>query len=157
MKILYLHGLLAVPNPARIAFLEGLGHTVTAPQLFYPAAGLWQAALAWERPDFIVGFSMGGLFGDALGRAWGVPVLSFNPALPHAGLRQFSFPPPEQPVLSRPHHIVLGLRDEIVDPAATARIAATDPLYRLYPEPEMPHRAAPAVFERYAKQVLMGV
>lgn len=158
--LLSLHGLHAKPHPQKVDALTRLGWRVLAPHIDYQQPGVWQRLMDTLDSDegelaWVVGSSMGGYVGEAIARLKGVPMLSFNPALPY---RTNIDPllPPDLPPLTEPHHIVLGMQDDVIDPHATKKLVAalTDWPYVIYEESEMGHRTPSAVFARYAERVI---
>jgi len=113
-KILYLHGLDSALSPEKRAVLERY-FAVVSPQLDYrntPDMFVRLSALvAVEKPDAIIGSSMGGRFAYYLAAKYALPALCFNPAL---GYRPFEIDLPEVGTAHNPIVFVLGGKDAVV-------------------------------------------
>ena len=162
--LLYLHGLHATPHPQKVDALARLGWAVHAPHIDYQTPGVWRRLLdgldgaiieSGEPLQWVVGSSMGGYVGEAIARLRGVPMLSFNPALPYR-TQIDPLLPPDLPPLAHPHHVVVGLQDEVIDPQATLAAIAerADWPYQVYQVEHMGHRNPPELFAGYAQQVI---
>ena len=153
MKILYLHGLEAVPHPQKMAVLEKRGHEVFAPHIQYKDyKNTDEIFVAVEKmaveyaPEFIVGSSFGGFFGYWLGHSLGAEQLLFNPALCYNSM-----------LMPTPSHIqvreelcswvVLGAKDETISPELNANFFENKPFSRVITCQWLGHRIDLATFE----------
>lgn len=125
MNILYLHGLDSKLNPLKRKILEKYGN-VFAPDVDYynnkNAIGTVLNQYSKVDINTVVGSSMGGFAGYHIADALDRPALLFNPALKYRSIEQIV------PSLSEPHqnfkHIVIGQRDEVVNPVDTLSFLA---------------------------------
>jgi pimeloyl-ACP methyl ester carboxylesterase len=124
-KILYLHGLESSNVCDKVDFLKERCN-VLAPAIDYRRDDI-EAFLLDQinsfRPDLIIGSSMGGFAGLALANRFGIDCIAFNPAihsrsfepnfitLPYDDMR-YGFNPV----------VILGLEDDVIDPAKTEDI-----------------------------------
>ena len=120
-KILYLHGLDAVPKPEKIAILQQAG-SVSAPKLNYRALkddftlfNELADSIKIEQITNIVGSSFGGYMGFYLSEFCKIPAILFNPAISFKSLDV-----PVTKIFSDiPKTIILGIRDDVVNPIET--------------------------------------
>lgn len=122
MKILYLHGLDAVPKIEKIRIIESCGHYVLAPELNYRHFENNHALfedmkyfIINEDISYIVGSSFGGYFGFHLAEYFNLPAILFNPAV----YAQSLYVPVETKFSDSAKIIVLGINDDLVDPQMT--------------------------------------
>ena len=152
MNILYIHGLESKLSQEKKKILEKYGK-VFAPDLNYyenPEA-IASILKQYSEVDIntVIGSSMGGFAGYHISDALDRPALLFNPALKERSVEQripeinntcFSF-----------KQIVLGQRDEVVNPAHTLQFLSerldqtTD--FQIHLRHEMQHRVEPECFE----------
>lgn len=122
-KILYLHGLDAIPKPEKVSILERAG-IVMAPKLNYRAfigdITLFNEladAITLEKITHIVGSSFGGYMGFYLSEFCKIPGVLFNPALSYKSL--------DVPVIKSysdtKKTIILGIFDDVIDPKMTKK------------------------------------
>ena len=130
MKIAFLHGLESKAGCDRVSWLKAQGHEVYNPQLFYVWDNSYEKvseAFSKNKPDLIIGSSMGGWFAWNLGKDFGIPVLLLNPAL-HSRI----FDPEMEPVreqLPSKVYVALGAKDIVIDPETTIQwLYENDPL-----------------------------
>ena len=84
MNVWYLHGLESPVGGPKVDFLHSVADKVYAPKMDYNHPEMFSSLLKlakYNKPDLIIGSSMGGYFADALGSHLDVEVLLFNPAL----------------------------------------------------------------------------
>lgn len=120
MNILYLHGLDSSLSTEKRSILEKYG-AVYAPQIDYRKdANSIETILSHFNSmhiNAIVGSSMGGFAAYYIADALQQPALLFNPALAYRSV------PQETPNIANPNsnlkHIVLGAKDETIDPKTT--------------------------------------
>ena len=146
-SVIYFHGLETKPGGIKVEFLDQEVDFIEAPAMDYTKEGTFQEWLDYvkaEEPDLIIGSSMGGYFAMALGTHTGIPILVFNPALHsrtieidglHSGTEKLK------------GLVVLGKKDEVVNPGPTVRMLAGDwNNLDLVIEKEMGHRVPLDVF-----------
>ncbi|MFH1049966.1 MAG: YqiA/YcfP family alpha/beta fold hydrolase [bacterium] len=120
-RILYLHGLDAVPKPEKVELLMKAG-TILSPKLNYRAfkddITLFNEladSIKIENITNIVGSSFGGYMGFYLSEFCKIPAVLFNPAI--------SFKSLEVPVINAFSNtaktIILGIRDDVINPIET--------------------------------------
>ena len=85
MKVWYLHGLESDPGGPKVDFLNEVADEVFAPEMNYKNhklfGELFRKISKGDKPDLIIGSSMGGFFADALASHFGINTILFNPAL----------------------------------------------------------------------------
>ena len=119
MNVWYLHGLESKVGGPKVDFLLEVAEKVFAPYMNYNALGMFESLLKLaklDKPDLIIGSSMGGYFADALGSHLDTEVLLFNPALHSRPIE------PEGVTYGETNwerNFVVGTEDKIIDPKAT--------------------------------------
>tara|TARA_R110001592_G_scaffold288735_1_gene557856 strand:+ start:223 stop:711 length:489 start_codon:yes stop_codon:yes gene_type:complete len=122
MKIAFLHGLESRSGCDRVSWLKAQGHEVYNPQLFYAWDSCYERVtndFLKDKPDLIIGSSMGGWFAWNLGKDFGIPVLLLNPAM-----HSRTFDPEMEPVreqLASKVYVALGREDKTIDPVETVK------------------------------------
>lgn len=152
MNILYIHGLDSKLNDQKKRMLEKYGK-VFAPDLdYYKDPNAIESILEMYRHvdmNTVVGSSMGGFAGYYISNALDRPALLFNPALQSRSVEQNI--PELNASGSGFKQIVIGQRDEVVNPADTLHFlserlnGAID--FHLNIRHEMQHRVEPDCFE----------
>lgn len=125
MNILYLHGLDSSLNAEKKIILEKYG-TVYAPLIDYRKDTTSIETIFFHYKDLdinaIIGSSMGGFAGYYIADALQRPALLFNPALAYRSV------PQEIPAIEKNFpklkHIILGAKDETIDPKDTLHFLA---------------------------------
>lgn len=160
MNILYLHGLDSSLNDEKCAILEKYGK-VYAPLIEYRKDANRVAFLIDEfkdkEIDVVIGSSMGGFAGYYIADALQRPALLFNPALAYRSVLQ-EIPNSKDQVLnsklqipkSKLIHIVLGAKDEVIDPKTTLEFLANSigvDNYNIKIRQDLEHRIPEGVFE----------
>ena len=144
MTVWYLHGLESSQGGPKVEFLNKVAENVFAPEMNYQDGNLFAELLSKakaERPDLIIGSSMGGYFADALGSNLGVEVLLFNPAL-HSRRIEPAGVVFGNSVYKR--HFVVGSEDTVIDPKLTKVLA--EPNATFIVKEGMGHRTSLIVF-----------
>lgn len=119
MNVWYLHGLESAAGGPKVEFLYENADKVFAPCMDYNAPEMFEGLLKLakhDKPDLIIGSSMGGYFADALGSHLDTEVLLFNPALHSRPVE------PEGVTYGETNwerNFVVGTEDKIIDPKAT--------------------------------------
>ena len=119
MNVWYLHGLESAVGGPKVEFLYENADKVYAPKMDYNHPEMFSSLLKmakYNKPDLIIGSSMGGYFADALGSHLDVEVLLFNPALHSRPLE------PEGVTYGETNwerNFVVGTEDTVIDPKAT--------------------------------------
>tara|TARA_R110002049_G_scaffold119818_5_gene274168 strand:+ start:370 stop:840 length:471 start_codon:yes stop_codon:yes gene_type:complete len=119
MNVWYLHGLESEAGGPKVDFLFGVADKVFAPYINYNFHGMFEGLLKlakYNKPDLIIGSSMGGYFADALGSHLDTEVLLFNPALHSRSME------PEGVTYGKSNwerNFVVGTKDRVIDPKAT--------------------------------------
>ncbi|WP_026977728.1 YqiA/YcfP family alpha/beta fold hydrolase [Flavobacterium tegetincola] len=121
MTLLYLHGLESKLSETKRTILEAFA-TVIAPDMdYHNNPNVYQELLKEyknETIDCIIGSSMGGFMGYHVAMTLGCPALLFNPALAKRSAVQ-NIPDTINPSVDQQISIVLGGKDEVVDPKTT--------------------------------------
>lgn len=129
MKTLYIHGLDSSPKEDKIAVLKSIGLEVVALHIDYRTEKeesykqLKEFALE-NNVEFIIGSSMGGMWGFYLSEYLGVPCLLFNPAMHFS---KFEIKHPQRSGVCPLRFVVLGDQDESVDPVRNHNYFTTLP------------------------------
>ena len=119
MNVWYLHGLESEAGGPKVDFLHEVADKVFAPYMNYNFHGMFEGLLKlakYNKPDLIIGSSMGGYFADALGSHLDTEVLLFNPALHSRSME------PEGVTYGKSNwerNFVVGTKDRVIDPKAT--------------------------------------
>lgn len=154
MNVWYLHGLESSVGGPKVDFLKSVADRVFAPKMVYSNPNMFKALLESARidkPDLIIGSSMGGYFADALGSHLDVEVLLFNPALHSRTIE------PEGVTYGETNwkrNFVVGTEDDVIDPKATR---VFKDLAKSWTEIEgMGHRTSLTVFKDIYKKVILN-
>ncbi len=119
MNVWYLHGLESSVGGPKVDFLNSVADRVFAPRMVYTNPKMFKSLLEAakiDKPDLIIGSSMGGYFADAIGSHLDIEVLLFNPAL-HSRTVE-----PEGVTYGETNwkrNFVVGTEDSVIDPKAT--------------------------------------
>ena len=119
MNVWYLHGLESAVGGPKVDFLCENADKVFAPYMDYNFHGMFEGLLKlgkYNKPDLIIGSSMGGYFADALGSHLDVEVLLFNPALHSRSMEPYGVTYGET---NWERNFVVGTEDKVIDPKAT--------------------------------------
>lgn len=152
MNILYIHGLDSKLNMEKKKMLEKYGK-VFAPDLdYYQNRNAIDSILKmYSEVDIntVIGSSMGGFAGYYISNALDRPALLFNPALQSRSVEQIV--PKIEKTSNSFKQIVIGQRDEVVDPKDTllfiSRQLSGQTDFHLNIRHEMEHRVHPECFE----------
>ena len=113
--ILYLHGLESKQGGDKVSYLSSK-HYVLAPVLNYYSQGIEQDLLRLfesQKPDVIIGSSMGGYLANELSLKFAIPAILLNPALLNPPIKlNLNFP--EKQVSDKLIVTVLGKKDEVI-------------------------------------------
>lgn len=151
MNILYLHGLDSSLNTDKRAILEEFG-TVFSPQIDYRNDERSIESLIKlyndKNIDFIIGSSMGGFAAYYIANKFQLPALLFNPALAYRSIHQ-EIPDIKNPI-SNLKHLVLGAKDEVIDPKSTLQFLSNSieiDNYNIKIRQDLQHRIPEEIFE----------
>lgn len=156
MNILYIHGLNGSLNPEKREVLEPYGK-VFSPSIDYEADSEAIIHLVESfkshHTNVVIGSSMGGFTGYYVSNIYQCPALLFNPALAERSVYQNI---PEIDHKTSPFkQIVLGTKDDIVDPKQTLGFLAETliyhPEYKVHIHNSLAHRIPLDVFEEEVK------
>lgn len=156
MNILYIHGLNGSLSPEKRAILEHYGE-VHSPFIDYEvipdSITKLSASYHNRKIDVIIGSSMGGFAGYYVSNVCQSPALLFNPALAERSVYQNV--PNIQYKKSPFKHIVLGTRDDVVNPKGTLNFLAdtldTHPNHQIHVYNDLAHRIPLNIFEEEVK------
>lgn len=152
MTILYIHGLNGSLTPEKRVILERYGK-VEAPSIDYENNPDSISELYDQykntKFDLIMGSSMGGFAAYHLAKLTQLPALLFNPALADRSVAQNI---PETPETNNASiHIVLGSKDEVVNPQKTlyflGDLLKQEQDYKISVRHDLEHRIPLDVFE----------
>ena len=154
MNVWYLHGLESAVGGPKVDFLHSVADKVYAPKMDYNHPEMFSSLLKlakYNKPDLIIGSSMGGYFADALGSHLDVEVLLFNPALHGRSIEPKGVSYGET---NWERNFVVGTEDEVIDPKATR---VYKDLAKTWTEIEgMGHRTSLKVFKDIYKKVTLN-
>ena len=148
-KVLYLHGLESKQGGPKVDFLTNMFIT-HAPAMDYrdPFIAVKLAHIMENfQPDIIIGSSMGGYVADILAEIYGTPAILFNPAI-HSRSIEPSIQYPiegEQADIQEKKLVVLGKKDELIDPELTKLMLKNNFNYKIVLE-EMGHQTPLNIF-----------
>ena len=146
-SVIYFHGLESKPGGIKVEFLDNTVDIVDAPAMDYTQKGIfnkWLEYIKTEKPNLIIGSSMGGYFALALASHTGIPVLVFNPAI-HS--RTFEIDELRSGKEKIKGLVVLGDNDDIVDPSKTfSMLKGNWNNLKIHIEKGMGHRTPLSVF-----------
>ena len=114
MNVWYLHGLESKAGGPKVDYLRKVSDKVFAPEIKYTNPNTFDVLLNLakeDKPDLIIGSSMGGYYADAIASHFGINVLLFNPAL-HS--RSIDTKLPYGDNFGR-RFTVLGMEDKVID------------------------------------------
>lgn len=154
MNVWYLHGLESGVGGPKVDFLKEVADNVFAPKMVYTNPNMFKVLLELgkiDKPDLIIGSSMGGYFADALGSHLDVEVLLFNPALHSRSIE------PEGVTYGEANwkrNFVIGTKDDVIDPKGTK---VFKDLAESWTEViGMGHRTSLTVFKDIYKKVILN-
>lgn len=153
-RLVYFHGLLSNPDNPKVHWLKA-SYEAWAPAIHYEEPAIMHTLLEGARnfrPHGLIGSSMGGYTAYWIGKALGVDVLLFNPALPYRSQEpdgQGVPRHPETPIRSR---WVIGEQDPIIDPQANQALARKEPGSTLDVIPGLGHRIPEELFKAQVRQ-----
>jgi len=148
--IFHLHGLDSQPWPDRVKIMQENGARVIAPQVNYRTEDVYamaQEIIAKEKPDALVGHSMGALLLYYLSNEHKIDALLFNPAFGSKNAHLLKIPKYEMdlPPFER-QMAVVGLKDDVIDPQKQIEMMKHGFVYE---EPDLGHRIDPDTFQKY--------
>jgi uncharacterized protein len=142
-KVLYLHGLESKPGGSKVKYLNDR-FMCYAPAMDYKNPELFGEMLdlcAVEEFDMIIGSSMGGYFAHQLATHFeDVELTLFNPAIHSRSFEPLGVTDGAFSVYGR---VVLGLKDDVINPTRTYDMVASDSFYdglSVIPVENMGHR-----------------
>ncbi len=113
--ILYLHGLESKQGGDKVSYLSRK-HYVLAPALNYYSPDIEKFLMQLfesEKPDLIIGSSMGGYTANLLSARFNIPAILLNPALINPP-RRFKTLESDFAVSKALHLVILGEQDEVI-------------------------------------------
>jgi hypothetical protein len=144
-NVLYFHGLESPPGGEKVHYLSYEVDWVKAPAMDYRDPEVFEDWLDYvkrEKPDLIIGSSMGGYFAYALASHTGIPVLLFNPALHN---RSFEVKDIHSGEFKPEGKVILGKKDNVIDPLITKAMLKNSNL-KIEEIEEMEHRVPLDIF-----------
>ena len=159
MNVLYLHGLESKPGGSKVKYLNDR-FMCYAPAMDYKNPELFQEMLdlcAVEEFDLIIGSSMGGYFAHQLATHFeDIQLMLFNPAV-HS--RSFEPEGVTDGAFSVHGHIVLGLKDDVINPTRTYNMVGSRSFYdglSVVPIEAMGHRTPLTTFVDVIERFVEG-
>jgi len=153
-SVLYFHGLESQPGGLKVEYLNQNFDFVDAPAMDYRKKDLfedWLEYVKTEKPDLIIGSSMGGYFAHALASHTGIPVLLFNPALHN---RSFDVEGVYLGEFKPEGKVILGKKDDVIDPLIT-KAMLKDSNLEIKEIKEMEHRIPLDIFINEIKNLFI--
>ena len=157
MKIAYLHGLESSidASSVKITWLKENFDQIYTPTIKYhnkESFTIITAHIKKQRPDYIIGSSMGGYFAYLIGATLGIPTILFNPAV--IG-RSFDPVVDDSNLKVTTHNVFLGKTDEVISGALVQsyfnRLGQVEFTYTVY---NGGHRVSAEVFINSIKDVV---
>jgi uncharacterized protein len=146
-SVIYFHGLESQPNNIKTQFLNQEVDFLKAPAMDYTKKDIFEEWLDYvknEKPDLLIGSSMGGYFAMALATHIKIPILVFNPAL-HS--RTFEIKGLKSGTKKLRGLVVLGKKDTVINPVPTiSMLQGTQNSLDIKIEKEMGHRVPLNIF-----------
>jgi hypothetical protein len=124
MKALFLHGLESKARSQKSEFLAKFD--AECPVMDYKNPGMFNEILAKiqnNRPDVLIGSSMGGWFAYCLSTITGIPTILFNPAVHSRSME----PAVQIGSMKANHTVILGKRDNLINPEGTIEWVKKNP------------------------------
>jgi len=119
-KIMYLHGLESSNVCDKVDFLKERA-IVLAPSLDYRKSNIEEELMYMVesfQPDLIIGSSMGGFVGLAVGNWYNIEAIVFNPAIHSRPIEpKLERLEAKDPRFNFQPLVVLGLKDDVIDPS----------------------------------------
>ena len=154
MNVWYLHGLESSVGGPKVDFLKSVADRVFAPKMVYTNPNMFKTLLESARidkPDLIIGSSMGGYFADAIASHLDIEVLLFNPALHSRSIEPEGVTYGE---MNWKRNFVIGTEDKVIDPKATR---VYKDLAKTWTEIKgMGHRTELTVFKDIYKKIVLN-
>lgn len=149
MKVAFFHGLESPAISDKSEYLQSAFPDAYVPAMDYNKSGLFDEVLKEVRKrniDLLIGSSMGGWFAYCISTLTGIPTVLFNPAV-----HSRSVEPGVYRGSSRANHtVVLGKRDDLIDPQKTKNWFKTDGVGNFtYHMESNGHRTPIGVFRKY--------
>lgn len=150
MKIAFFHGLESNEKSEKSQYLKS-NFNAWCPAMDYRNPKLFDEVLAHiqsDKPDLLIGSSMGGWFAYCLSTLTGIPTLLLNPALQGRSME----PKVRLGNMKANHSIVLGSEDIVLDPTKTKTWLKGNckGKYEIHME-RMGHRTPNAIMVKYLK------
>lgn len=117
MKVAFFHGLESSEKSEKSQYLKA-NFNAWCPAMDYKNPKLFDEVLAHiqsDKPDLLIGSSMGGWFAYCISTLTGIPTLLLNPAVQGRSME----PKVHLGNLKANHSVVLGIEDIVIDPAKT--------------------------------------
>ena len=158
-KIMYLHGLESSNVCAKVDFLKA-HNIVLAPSIDYRKSNIEEELMYMVesfQPDLIIGSSMGGHVGLMLANYYNIEAIVFNPAIHSRPIEpKLERLEAKDPRFNFQPLVVLGLKDDVIDPSVSKEIFEDAMFYSDIVEVEnMGHRVPFDVFvDIYNKYVI---
>jgi hypothetical protein len=150
-RVAFFHGLESPHRSEKNDAMERMFTYIYAPPMDYKDSKLFDTVLAEvkkQKPDILIGSSMGGWFAYCISTLTGIPTLLFNPAVQGRSME----PKVKLGKIKSAHTIVLGRKDRVVDPDKTidwfSKNGIGTPFFNWE---EMEHRIPIDVFMRWIK------
>lgn len=151
MKVIFLHGYGSTNKGEKYDEMRKYFTEVISPKIDWQNKMIYEDIsniIKQEKPDLIIGSSMGGYLGYHLGNEFNIQTLLFNPAF-HSR--------PVEPIIKESeshnkHTIILGSNDDVIDPRKTL-ILLENQKFNIEP---ISHRIPLGIFRKWIKRFALG-
>lgn len=146
MKAIFLHGLESKAKSEKSEFLAKFD--AECPVMDYKNPGLFIEILTKiqnDRPDVLIGSSMGGWFAYCLSTITGIPTILFNPAFHSRSME----PNVQIGSIHANHTVILGKKDELIVPEKTLEWIKNNPGHFKVNFESNGHRTPLNIFKKY--------
>lgn len=153
MKIAFFHGLESPPISEKNEVLKKYFKNIYAPHMLYGSSNCFEKTLKEvesQKPDLLIGSSMGGWFAYCISTLTGIPTLLFNPAFHSRKM---------DPVIrvgrkKSIHTVVLGAQDNVISASDTREWIKKEGIghFSIYNE-KMGHRIPIEIFEKWILEI----
>jgi len=153
MKIAFFHGLESPPVSEKNEVLKKYFKNIYAPHMVYGSSNCFEKTLKEvesQKPDLLIGSSMGGWFAYCISTLTGIPTLLFNPAVHSRTIEPIVRIGRKKSI----HTVVLGTQDNVISASDTKEWIKKEAIghFSTYNE-KMGHRLPIEIFEKWIVEI----